>query len=210
MNDHSAVIMPIQSKSKRGGNGKSRAKISSAARSRLKAKARAMRARQMTQGEIAAELGLSRSATAALLPKRNKARADAIEGKTLVAWVQAHSEEDAYLGLMVRGQVLSESQERAYHRWREEGVCPRLHSVEAALLSWGQTMFAEFEAWAEDHELPVWARGEAPAWWGDESDSRALEDLRSSDPEWVREARAGGLVLSEHVTVVQPSAGVAA
>jgi hypothetical protein len=86
------------------------------------------------------------------------------------------------------------SLQRAYFRWRKEGVNPRLDSAERALRDLRST-FREFEEWAQAQELTVWASGVAPSFWNDCSNSRLLEDLDSIDPAWVAEARQEGTEL---------------
>lgn len=119
---------------------------------------------------------------------------DAINGQVLVKWIKTHAEEDPYRGLLVNRVAMKPSLQRAYFRWRKEDVNPRFDTAERALRDLGAS-FREFEEWAQDHNLSVWVSGKAPSWWTDESNSRLLEDLDSTDPLWIREARIEGIEL---------------
>lgn len=164
-------------------------------RGQLIARARKLRGKKMTYGEIAAELGVGRSTVATWFPGKSiRDPEDAISGEVLVGWIDAHGQIDAVEALRIEGTVLTENQQRGLYRWRHEGTNPRLETVEEALISWG-VHFCDFEDWAEHKGLCIWARGKAPAWWHDDSNSRLLDDLDSCDLRWRREAREEGAAL---------------
>lgn len=200
MRTENAVIQLPATRDHRKDSSKRR--ISKTKRKRLKSRALLLQSQGRTHAEIAEELGIARSTVATLVPKKIAVPEDAISGPALVRWIESHSEEDPYAGLLVKGTPLTSSQQRALFRWREENVNPRLGTVESYLASWADTLFAEFENWAETHGVMIWACGQAPSWWEDASNSREVEDLASSDPEWVAEARARGVTRPEHSQVL--------
>jgi predicted transcriptional regulator len=158
------------------------------------AQARRLRKRGLSLQEIADSLGVSTSTVGAWLPKTNPAPEDAISAEVLVQFIQSQSEDDPVRGLLVNGVAMESSLQRAYFRWRKEGAQPRLETVEKALFDL-KSSFAQFEDWAQDHQLCVWLHGQAPSWWSDDSCSRLLEDLDSTDPSWRQEARIEGTEL---------------
>ncbi|MDX6587223.1 MAG: hypothetical protein QOI31_1696 [Solirubrobacterales bacterium] len=80
---------------------------------------------------------------------------------------------------------MSQSDCRAYHRWRCEGGRTSLWAADRFLIRYGGHI-DEFMAYCLDQGLQVWAAGQEPEWLGKDL---SAEDLMSSDPQWSREAR---------------------
>jgi hypothetical protein len=125
----------------------------------------------------------------------NKRSADAISGPVIVAFIKANTEQEGpQKTRKVNGRPIGESLSRAIFRWRKEGVHPRLCNVEEALQAFG-ILFRDFEIWAKENDHCIWFNNVAPDWWTDESESLWRQDLKSSDPDWKREARDYGIAI---------------
>lgn len=157
-----------------------------------RARARQLLAAGKGVDEIAEQLGVAANTARSWLPRFNLPKAGSITGKVLMGFLESVGHEDPIRGFLVNNKAADDSLTRAIYRWRHEGVNPGLDKAEATVIYFGM-LFSEFEEWAEDHRQNIWACGVAPAWWTDESDSRLLDDLTSTDQMWVAEARKKGI-----------------
>jgi hypothetical protein len=168
-----------------------------ATKTKSKGNRKRQRARQLhSEGksvfEIADELGVAINTARTWLPRFGGPKPDAVSGETLMDFLEVCGVEDHITGFEVNGRRATDNQTRAFYRWRHEEVNPGLDMAERTLIYFSLS-FNEFEEWAEENEVSVWASGSAPAWWTDSGDSRLLDDLDSLDPKWRAEAKREGI-----------------
>lgn len=70
--------------------------------------------------------------------------------------------------LRINGQLLSDTQRRALHRWEVEGCSPSVFTADRFLIALDLHLDSYF-IYCASHGLTAWARGHAPSWHDEEA-----------------------------------------